>query len=363
TTNKTNMEEFNILAILSKDHEDIASHEFITVLGLSEGIIKNRVEDIKTKNNVEDIKNKTRKASAENIRKIGNIICCNIPKIRINDLSRLAYTNAVYRILFTTTKRELISDMERFNWQKHYDGDLCFRTINSKAAGLPAEERHLASLIWKRLDKPKVSLGSPKTLFSAICCPDRIYACKLLWKNSRQYEKRRAHLRPCLHPSSLSPKLAIACINMTGIRRKGSTVLDPFCGSAGILIEAGLMGFHAKGIDTEKSMVFRAKKNLDHYGISDYSLSIGNALSIRKGYDFVVTDLPYGKNTRSTEIASLYSGFLCVLKKILKKKAVIIFPGNVNYKDMIKKQGLKIKKEFNVYIHKSMEKRVVVISP
>jgi len=53
------------------------------------------------------------------------------------------------------------------------------------------------------------------------------------------FGKRKPHMRPGFHPSSLNPKLARAFVNLTGIRK--GTIVDMFCGTGGILIEAGLI--------------------------------------------------------------------------------------------------------------------------
>jgi len=75
-----------------------------------------------------------------------------------------------------------------------------------------------------------------------------------------------------------------------------------------------------------------------------------------------VTDLPYGKNSIvSHELEILYLSFLKSLKKILGKRAVIVFPDFVDYKTLIKQSGLKLVEEFDFYIHKSLSKRIVVL--
>ncbi|MFH1324651.1 MAG: hypothetical protein ABIH64_05350, partial [Nanoarchaeota archaeon] len=98
---------------------------------------------------------------------------------------------------------------------------------------------------------------------------------------------------------------------------------------------------------------------------------------------YIVSDLPYGLNTsiwvkkgnenkklslkqkdkkqRIKNIEEFYLKFLKILKKILKKKAVIIFPNYVNYKSLIKKANLKIEKEFSQFIHGSLTRKIVVL--
>ena len=77
---------------------------------------------------------------------------------------------------------------------------------------------------------------------------------------------------------------------------------------------------------------------------------------------FIATDLPYSKNTKDVDTDKLYTNFLKLLKKQLTAKAVIGLPSTVSYKKMINNAGLKLEKEFSIYIHKSMTKRIVVMS-
>ncbi|MBQ6547891.1 MAG: DNA modification methylase, partial [Candidatus Methanomethylophilaceae archaeon] len=66
-------------------------------------------------------------------------------------------------------------------------------------------------------------------------------------------ETRKVGERPFFSPISLHPRYARALINLTGVK-KGGTVLDPFCGTGGIVIEAGFMGMKAIASDFDPEM-------------------------------------------------------------------------------------------------------------
>ena len=106
--------------------------------------------------------------------------------------------------------------------------------------------------------------------------------------------------RPFFSPISLHPKLARALVNLSSIK-KGETLLDPFCGTGGIIIEAGLIGAKILGSDIEKKMIEGCKKTLEFYRIKEYELFCSDIGDIHKfvknSVDAVVTDLPYGKST------------------------------------------------------------------
>jgi tRNA G10 N-methylase Trm11 len=74
--------------------------------------------------------------------------------------------------------------------------------------------------------------------------------------------KERDMKKPVRRESlAISPRLAKILINLTGAK-PGDTLLDPFCGIGGILMEASLMGISAIGIDKDKEAVTGARQNL-----------------------------------------------------------------------------------------------------
>ena len=51
--------------------------------------------------------------------------------------------------------------------------------------------------------------------------------------------------------------------------KKNETLLDPFCGTGGILIEAGILGINIIGSDIDKKLVYGCKENLNFYNINN----------------------------------------------------------------------------------------------
>ena len=100
-----------------------------------------------------------------------------------------------------------------------------------------------------------VDLDNPDIDIRLIICEDRWYVGKKISNINRSvYQQRRAHHRPFFSPISLHPKLARALVNLSQIKMK-DVLLDPFCGTGGILIEAGMIGARVIGNDVEKKMV------------------------------------------------------------------------------------------------------------
>ncbi len=275
-------------------------------------------------------------------------------KSKIDFENRLGYTHTIYKFLFKCKKEKLTESIKSYNWQKIYNKDFCVRVHNSSEF----EEKEIASLIWNKIKNPKVNLTIPKTKIEFFFIKNNVIAALFQSNIDKSFLNRKAHLRPELHPTSLHPKLARACINLTGLTK--GTLLDPFCGSGGILIEAGLMGFKVIGYDIDESQIKRAEINFKHYKVKNYKLKKQDSTNINKKVKAIVTDLPYGKGSKLLN-KNLYVSFLNSSQNITKNM-IIIFPDFINYKKLIKKTKWKIEKEFKVYIHKSLTRIILKLT-
>lgn len=145
----------------------------------------------------------------------------------------------------------------------------------------------------------------------------------------------------------IPPKLAQIMLNLSEKINEKSIILDPFCGSGTILMEAALMGVkNLIGADILKKAVAGTEKNFqwfkDNYKllIINYKLFEISANDISKKIalnyiDAIVTE-PYLGPQRGRidpvktkiELEKLYSSALAEFKKILKPdgRIVMIFP-------------------------------------
>ena len=151
----------------------------------------------------------------------------------------------------------------------------------------------------------------------------RWYICRETYSNDpKEFQKRRAPLRPFFSPVSIDPKYARFMINISATK-EGDTVLDPFCGTGGILIEAHMLHREIIGIDQSLEMVTGSRLNLKFLGIRDYEIINSDFLTWHtdKKIDAIITDLPYGRSspTFGNEIDQLYEGAFEAFSKILKK--------------------------------------------
>ncbi|MBN2603816.1 MAG: methyltransferase domain-containing protein [Candidatus Thermoplasmatota archaeon] len=211
-----------------------------------------------------------------------------------------------------------------------------------------------------------VKLQNPEVEVRAIITDTNVYVgVKKITIDRKQFEKRKAQFRPFFSPISLHPKLARALVNLSEIK-KGQTLLDPFCGTGGILIEAGLISARIIGSDIDDKLVRGCRENLDFYNIKNYDLfctDIGNVPECVTKIDAVVTDLPYGKSTttKGEEIRSLYGRAFDSISKVLKDdgKAVIGIPDK-SLLDL--RKGLfEIKAIYPVKTHNSLTRYFTVL--
>lgn len=319
---------------------------------------------------------------------------------------RLALTKSIYKLLFECKVNDIKKYMKNFDWNFVYKDSFCLRinyinhyknsitkksikneTKNNKKSIQKYSEENLAGYIWDSVRHPKVDLSNPKTKIELFIADDKIYCGLLIFENKENFEKRKAHLRPFSHPSSLHPKVARALVNITEIKEQ-ETLLDPFCGTGGFLVEAALMKVKVIGYDISKNMIKGCKENLRYFRIKKDKIINKNALKINKKFDYAVTDLPYGlnsnvylqynkksitknsnkinlkikKNNQIKNLEQFYLKFLKTLRKAMKKKAVVIFPSYVNYKRLLKASKFNIEREFSIYVHRSLARNVVKVS-
>ncbi|MBN1502136.1 methyltransferase domain-containing protein [Candidatus Woesearchaeota archaeon] len=266
---------------------------------------------------------------------------------------RLAFSHSVFRFLFRCKLSELIKQIKNYDWDSIYKENFCVRVHGG------VDERKIADNIWKSLEKPRVNLNNPKTKIEFFILNGKAVCGIFLRDVDKSFLKRKAHLRPELLPTSLNPRLARACINLTGIMK--GVLLDPFCGSGGILIEAALMGYKVIGYDISDYILKKCKTNLEFYKIRSFRLEKKDGTQLNQKSDAIVTDLPYGKGSKlSKEREKLYADFLKSSYKTTERM-VVIFPNYADFSKVIKKSKWKLKKEFSVYIHRSLTRKVCVL--
>ena len=242
---------------------------------------------------------------------------------KIKEISkRLSYTFNIDELLFScsTSINTIKKHALKYNIKKN--GSIAIRYRNRSDM---INSQEIVQLLGKIYSKNrKVILRKPEIEVRVLITNSTVYVgLKVSELDRQQFENRKVQYRPYFSPISLHPKLARTLVNLSAIK-KNEVLLDPFCGTGGILIEAGIIGISVVGSDIEEKMVKGCKENLDYYKIKNYKLfssDIGSINTHVSKIDAVVTDLPYGKSTttKGEDIKKLYErtfkSISCVLKE------------------------------------------------
>lgn len=270
--------------------------------------------------------------------------------------SRLGLSHAAFEFFFSCKKSQLRSAITRFDFQKHYR--ISFKVTAHHASA--EQEREIAQQVANRIKNSRADMKKPRSWFHFFFVGNTVIAGKLLWQNNEDFESRKVHRWPAPHPTGTHPQLARAMVNLTGIER--GELVDPFCGAGGTLIEAGVMGLKPIGYDIAPELLAKATKNLEGFGIKNYKLAKKDARTLSGEIQYLVADLPYGRNTPRKGLGELYAAFLARLKQVLTKRAVLGFPSTINDKPFLKKAKLKVIDAFEWEINRRLKKKIVVVS-
>jgi tRNA (guanine10-N2)-dimethyltransferase len=283
---------------------------------------------------------------------------------KINDLAnRLSFTFFINEFMFSSDNS--IKDVKESasNNPLNKSGSIAIKYRNrSNTIDSQPIVKGLAEIYTKNR---KVILENPDIEIRSLITDSKLYVGSKISEIDRsQFEDRKVQHRPFFSPISLHPKVARALVNLTLIRRN-QVLLDPFCGTGGILLEAGLMGIRVIGSDVEEKMIEGCKKTLDFYKIKYsklYCSDIGEIQNYVDNVDAIATDLPYGKSTttKGEKMDQLYERAFESMSKILKKggKAVI----GLSNKDLIPlgQNYLKFEEKYDFKIHRSLTRYFAV---
>ncbi|MHA1238490.1 MAG: DNA methyltransferase [Candidatus Odinarchaeia archaeon] len=215
--------------------------------------------------------------------------------------------------------------------------------------------------------KLKTDLEQPELLFQGvITSDDRLVFGLVLGKNKKkEFYLRKGKFRPFFYPGIMEPKLARVMVNLTRVK-KGDILLDPFIGTGGIGIEAGLIGCKVIGMDLDKKMIYGSRTNLTHYNVINWHLIYGDARRIPLSkVDGITTDPPYGisATTMGEKAENLISEFLSQCEVILPRKKYLCFalPSKLNFANIKFPSRLHIIETHEMYVHRSLTRRILVV--
>jgi hypothetical protein len=125
-------------------------------------------------------------------------------------------------------------------------------------------------------------------------------------------------------PAASHPTVAAALARVAGVRVE-DVVWDPFVGSAGELVERGLLGAYAElhGSDVEEDALAAARVNLSAAGLVRWTLACGDARTHvpPRPPTLIITNPPLGRRVlRRAEVGPL-------LERCLERFAALLAPG------------------------------------
>ena len=227
-------------------------------------------------------------------------------------------------------------------------------------------ERELGAALVERgfevdLDEPDHEL---RALFAR--ADDSEGICLLGWvavEGVRDYGERAPSDRPFFQPGSMDPMLARALVNFAGAG-PGRTVLDPMCGTGGILIEAAAVGASVLGSDAQAKMARGAARNLASE-IPDAEWGILRADATRlplpdSAADAVVFDTPYGRQSRieGESPTQLVAAALGEARRVAGRAVVV---GDQDLTEIAEDAGWTLESRFERRVHRSLVRHVHVL--
>ena len=178
----------------------------------------------------------------------------------------------------------------------------------------------------------------------------------------------RANKRPFFRPVSLEPRLARAAVNIAaGI--KSGIVVDPMCGTGGIIIEAGLSNRPSLGIDFDPEMVIGSKQNIEWANV-DAEIIRDDSTRCKFPNDTVavVVDPPYGRNSKGDALV-LENTLKNLQSQIPNCEVVIILPTEEKQANIdedidfeISIPSLSIRSAYAIPVHKSLGRIMIIAS-
>jgi len=258
------------------------------------------------------------------------------------------------------------SDLEEF-----IEGNESFAVRIRRVKGVTPElvrvelERKLGEQILETVKTARVDLSNPqKTFFGVLTDKRFIFGLKTAEIIPKPFSERRPRRRPFFHPTAMPAKLARVMVNLAQ-PRLGDLVLDPFCGTGGMLVEAGLIGCRVLGFDAKPHMLRGGLQNLQYYGINPEGVAVADARypPVSK-VDCIVTDPPYGRSasTLGTTTIRIVEDFLSAVgDKIPRGRRICMAsPKTIRLSEVGEAAGFKHLESHFVYVHRSLTREIVV---
>jgi tRNA (guanine10-N2)-dimethyltransferase len=298
------------------------------------------------------------KADANSVKAIGfrsalTRICCR------EIFNCEANLSEILEKIFSASLEDFIGESESFAVR--------VRRVKSVTPNLSSVEleRKLGERVIEKVKNVRVDLTKPqKTFFGVLTDKRFIFGLKLAEVPTKPFSERSPQKRPVFHPTAMHAKLARTMVNLAQ-PKIGDLVLDPFCGTAGILVEAGLVGCHIWGFDAKPHMLRGGLQNLLHYGIKPEGMVVADSRHIPiSQVDCIVTDPPYGRSASTLGLTTrrIVEDFLAAAINIVPRgnRICMASPTTIKIAEAGKDTGFKHIESHFVYVHGSLTREIAI---
>ncbi len=263
---------------------------------------------------------------------------------------RMGYAKRSSLLITSGTLEDVKRDIERYELP---EGTFAVRAY--KYGDFHGNRRDVERKIGEIVaSKRSIDLENPDNVLS-LYLGERVFA-GIEVRDTRGLSEREPTKRPYFSPVTLSPKMARALVNLSRARR-GRNLLDPFCGTGAVLIEAALIGINPIGSDFDPRMIEGAEENLRFYGV-DAELHVMDISDIERfKVRHIATDPPYGRSSRTgkEDIESLYRRMFRAMSRSLEENGylAIILP-DIAYAELA--DSFSLLEHHTVRVHRSLNR-------
>lgn len=235
---------------------------------------------------------------------------------------------------------------------RHYGEDIRREDIEGKIGGVIFRRGHHADL------------RSPDITFRLLITERVVFGSVLASIDRSSYEHRAPHKKPFFYPGVLMPRVARAIVNISGVRQN-ELLFDPFSGTAGILVEAGMVQARVIGLEVRQMISYGAKANLEMFK-ADHCLLVGDACKVPlkdNSVDAIVSDPPYGRSAaiRAESLHHLYASSFKEMYRVMKKGKLAVIVSEIPVLEYANGAGFVIEDVFTQKVHSSLTRTFTVM--
>jgi tRNA (guanine10-N2)-dimethyltransferase len=282
---------------------------------------------------------------------------------------RLAMSHHIMRVagMCETSAENILEMAEEIDYSDHLGPGKTFVVRARKIKHYCDFERefiegHVGGKIFRK--GFRADLMTPDVQFRLILGQKCIFGPVVASVDRSAFEGRLPHKKPFFYPGVLMPRIARALVNISKVKAD-DVLFDPFCGTAGILVEGALIGARVIGIEVRSMIASGAQMNLQVFG-GNYNIIAGDACMVPlrdECVDAIVTDPPYGRSAaiRAESLHHLYDGSFREMYRLLRKGKLAVVVSEMDITGFAKDAGFRIIDEYSQRVHRSLTRRITLL--